>query len=105
MTAYRPGWCSCNSSHHPATMTIERPPEIGGGGGRTAQGFGGLPKLDRRQFLVGAAGGAILLRLPPEVAGAPSRALGERGSGGGGGVLVPHNTPGLVNNRRFEGTR
>ena len=86
-------------------MTIERPPEIGGGGGRTAQGFGGLPELDRRQFLVGAAGGAILLRLPPEVAGVPSRALRELRSAVRGRVLVPHDSTRLVYNRRFEGAR
>ena len=43
-----------------------------------------MAELDRRQFLVGTAGGAILLRLPPEASGVSKRALRELQVGGEG---------------------
>jgi FAD/FMN-containing dehydrogenase len=64
-----------------------------------------VAQLDRRQFLVGSAGGAILLRLPPEASGVSKRALRELRSAVRGRVLVPHDSARLVYNRRFEGLR
>jgi FAD/FMN-containing dehydrogenase len=64
-----------------------------------------MSELDRRQFLVGTAGGAILLRLPPEAAGVSGRALRELRSAVRGRVLVPRNSTRIVYNRRFEGIR
>jgi len=64
-----------------------------------------MAELDRRQFLVGAAGGAILLRLPPEAAGVSARALRELRSAVRGRVLVPRDSSRIVYNRRFEGAR
>jgi FAD/FMN-containing dehydrogenase len=64
-----------------------------------------MSELDRRQFLVGTAGGAILLRLPPEAAGVSGRALRELRSAVRGRVFVPRNSTRIVYNRRFEGTR
>jgi FAD/FMN-containing dehydrogenase len=64
-----------------------------------------MPGLDRRQFLVGTAGGAILLRLPAEPAGLSRRALHELRSAVRGRVLVPHDSTRIVYNRRFEGKR
>src|SRR5215210_1803241 len=64
-----------------------------------------MAQLDRRQFLVGTAGGAILLRLPPESAGVSRRALrGLRAAGPGAGV-TPRGSTRTVYNRRFEGIR
>jgi hypothetical protein len=60
-----------------------------------------VAQLDRRQFLVGSAGGAILLRLPPEASGVSKRALRELRSAVRGRVLVPHDSARLVYNRRF----
>jgi FAD/FMN-containing dehydrogenase len=62
-------------------------------------------ELDRRQFLVGTAGGAILLRLPPEAAGVSATALRQLRSAVRGRVLVPRNSVRIVYNRRFEGIR
>ncbi len=62
-------------------------------------------ELDRRQFLVGTAGGAILLRLPPEAAGVSGRALRQLRSAVRGRVLVPRDSIRIVYNRRFEGVR
>ena len=64
-----------------------------------------MAELDRRQFLVGSAGGAILLRLPPEASGVSKRALRELRAAVRGRVLVPHNSARIVYNRRFEGLR
>src|SRR5215210_8772010 len=64
-----------------------------------------MAQLDRRQFLVGTAGGAILLRLPPEAAGVSKRELRELRSAVRGKVLVPHDSTRIVYNRRFEGLR
>jgi FAD/FMN-containing dehydrogenase len=64
-----------------------------------------MPGLDRRQFLVGTAGGAILLRLPAEPAGVSRQALRELRSAVRGRVLVPHDSARIVYNRRFEGRR
>ncbi len=64
-----------------------------------------MAELDRRQFLVGTAGGAILLRLPPEAAGISKRALRELRSAVRGRVLVPRDSSRIVYNRRFEGAR
>ncbi len=64
-----------------------------------------MAELDRRQFLVGTAGGAILLRLPPEAAGVSKRALRELRSAVRGRVLVPRDSTRIVYNRRFEGLR
>ncbi|HEX5896926.1 MAG TPA: FAD-binding oxidoreductase [Thermoleophilaceae bacterium] len=64
-----------------------------------------MAELDRRQFLVGAAGGAVLLRLPPEPAALSGRALRELRSAVRGRVLVPRDSTRIVYNRRFEGTR
>jgi FAD/FMN-containing dehydrogenase len=64
-----------------------------------------MAELDRRQFLVGTAGGAILLRLPPEAAGISKRALRELRSAVRGRVLVPRDSSRIVYNRRFEGGR
>jgi hypothetical protein len=61
--------------------------------------------LDRRQFLVGTAGGAILLRLPAEPAGISKRALRELRAAVKGRVLVPRGSASLVYNTRFEGRR
>ena len=62
-------------------------------------------ELDRRQFLVGTAGGAILLRLPPEAAGVSGQALRQLRSAVRGRVLVPRDSIRIVYNRRFEGAR
>ena len=51
-----------------------------------------MAELDRRQFLVGTAGGAILLRLPPEASGVSKRALRELRSAVRGRVLVPRDS-------------
>ena len=64
-----------------------------------------MAELDRRQFLVGTAGGAILLRLPPEASGVSKRALRELKAAVRGRVLVPHDSTRIVYNRRFEGLR
>jgi FAD/FMN-containing dehydrogenase len=64
-----------------------------------------MAELDRRQFLVGTAGGAILLRLPPEASGVSKRAMRELRSAVRGRVLVPHDSARIVYNRRFEGVR
>jgi FAD/FMN-containing dehydrogenase len=64
-----------------------------------------MPGLDRRQFLVGTAGGAILLRLPAEPADVSTRALRELRSAVRGRVLVPHDSSRIVYNRRVEGAR
>jgi len=64
-----------------------------------------MSELDRRQFLVGTAGGAILLRLPPEAAGVSGRALRQLRSAVRGRVLVPRDSTRIVYNRRFEGIR
>ena len=64
-----------------------------------------MAELDRRQFLVGTAGGAILLRLPPEASGVSKRALRELRSAVRGRVLVPRDSTRIVYNRRFEGLR
>jgi FAD/FMN-containing dehydrogenase len=64
-----------------------------------------MPELDRREFLVGTAGGAILLRLPPEASGVSKRALRELRSAVRGRVLVPRDSARIVYNRRFEGLR
>ena len=64
-----------------------------------------MAQLDRRQFLVGSAGGAILLRLPPEASGVSKRALRELRAAVRGRVLVPRDSAQLVYNRRFEGLR
>ncbi|HEX6583285.1 MAG TPA: FAD-binding oxidoreductase [Thermoleophilaceae bacterium] len=64
-----------------------------------------MPELDRRQFLVGTAGGAILLRLPTEASGISKRALRELRSAVRGRVLVPRDSTRIVYNRRFEGLR
>jgi FAD/FMN-containing dehydrogenase len=64
-----------------------------------------MPGLDRRQFLVGTAGGAILLRLPAEPAGVSRQALRQLRSAVRGRVLVPHDSSRIVYNRRFEGRR
>jgi FAD/FMN-containing dehydrogenase len=64
-----------------------------------------VDQLDRRQFLVGTAGGAILLRLPPEASGVSKRALRELRAAVRGRVLVPRDSARLVYNRRFEGLR
>src|SRR5215213_2221498 len=64
-----------------------------------------MAELDRRQFLVGTAGGAILLRLPAESSGISKRALRELRSVMRGRVLVPRDSTRIVYNRRFEGLR
>ena len=64
-----------------------------------------MAELDRRQFLVGTAGGAILLRLPAEPAGLSRRALRELRSSVSGRVLVPRDSERLVYNTRYEGRR
>jgi FAD/FMN-containing dehydrogenase len=64
-----------------------------------------MAELDRRQFLVGTAGGAILLRLPPESSGVSKRALRELRADVSGRVLVPRDSARIVYNRRFEGRR
>jgi FAD/FMN-containing dehydrogenase len=64
-----------------------------------------MAELDRRQFLVGTAGGAILLRLPPEASGVSKRALRELRSAVRGRVLEPRDSTRIVYNRRFEGLR
>src|SRR5215208_2784980 len=64
-----------------------------------------MAELDRRQFLVGTAGGAILLRLPAESSGISKRALRELRSAMRGRVLVPRDSTRIVYNRRFEGLR
>jgi len=64
-----------------------------------------MAEVDRRQFLIGTAGGAILLRLPPETAGVSRRALRELRSAVTGRVFVPRDSSRIVYNRRFEGRR
>ena len=61
--------------------------------------------IDRRQFLVGTAGGAILLRLPPEPAALRRPALRELRRAVRGRVLVPPGSARLVYNTRFDGRR
>jgi FAD/FMN-containing dehydrogenase len=64
-----------------------------------------MAELDRRQFLVGTAGGALLLRLPPEAAGISKRALRALRADVRGRVLVPRDSSRIVYNRRFERIR
>ena len=61
--------------------------------------------LDRRQFLVGTAGGALLLGAPAEPSRLPRRALRELRSAVRGRVSVPSGSAALVYNTRFEGRR
>ena len=64
-----------------------------------------MAAVDRRQFLVGSAGGAILLRLPAAPAGFSRRALRELRAAVRGRVLVPRGSASLVYNTRFDGRR
>jgi FAD/FMN-containing dehydrogenase len=64
-----------------------------------------MPDADRRQFLVGTASGAILLRLPAEPAGFSKRALRELRAAVRGRVVVPRDSSRLVYNTRFDGRR
>jgi FAD/FMN-containing dehydrogenase len=64
-----------------------------------------MAAIDRRQFLVGGAGGAILLRLPAEPAGFSRHALRELRTAVRGRVLVPRGSAALVYNTRFDGRR
>jgi len=64
-----------------------------------------MGSLDRRQFLVGTAGGAVLLRLPAEPAALSKRALRELRAAVKGRVAVPRGSASLVYNTRFEGRR
>lgn len=64
-----------------------------------------MDALDRRHFLVGAAGGALLLGAPAEPARLPRRALRELRSAVRGRVVVPRGSAALVYNTRFEGRR
>src|ERR671913_2569611 len=64
-----------------------------------------MEPLARRHFLVGAAGGAILLRLPAEPSGFSKRALRELRADVRGRVVVPRDSSRLVYNTRFDGRR
>jgi hypothetical protein len=77
-----------------------------------------MAELDRRQFLVGSAGGAFcastgrwpvrsdaLLRLPAEPAGLTRPALRQLRAAVKGRVLVPQGSAALVYNTRFDGRR
>lgn len=64
-----------------------------------------MGSLDRRQFLVGTAGGAVLLRLPAEPAALSKRALRELRAAVRGRVVVPRGSASLVYNTRFDGRR
>jgi len=77
-----------------------------------------MGQVDRRQFLVGTAGGAFwastgrcpvrsdaLLRLPVEPAAVSRRALRQLRAAVRGRVLVPHGSAALVYNTRFDGRR
>src|SRR5918994_5281412 len=72
----------------------------GGSGGN-----GGRNPPARRHFLVGAAGGAILLRLPAEPSGFSQRALRELRADVRGRVVVPRDSSRVVYNTRFDGRR
>jgi FAD/FMN-containing dehydrogenase len=64
-----------------------------------------MGSLDRRRFLVGAAGGALMLGAPAESAGLPRRALRELRAAVRGRVVVPGGSAALVYNTRFDGRR
>jgi FAD/FMN-containing dehydrogenase len=65
-----------------------------------------MASLDRRQFLVGAAGGAIVLGGPAAQPAAVSRrALRELRAAVKGRVTVPGGSAALVYNTRFDGRR
>ena len=64
-----------------------------------------MGSVDRRQFLVGSAGAAVLLPLPAEPAALSKRALRELRAAVRGRVVVPRNSARIVYNRRFEGRR
>jgi FAD/FMN-containing dehydrogenase len=64
-----------------------------------------MGSLDRRRFLLGAAGGAVMLRAPAEPARLPRRALRELRAAVRGWVVVPHGSAALVYNTRFGGRR
>jgi FAD/FMN-containing dehydrogenase len=61
--------------------------------------------LDRRDFLIGTAGGALLLGSPVESARVSSRAIRELRAAVSGRVLVPRGSAALVYNTRFDGRR
>ncbi len=64
-----------------------------------------MGSVDRRQFLVGSAGAAVLLPLPAEPAALSRRAMRELRAAVRGRVVVPRNSARIVYNRRFEGRR
>ena len=64
-----------------------------------------MAAVDRRDFCVGAAGGALLLWEPGACAAVSRRALRELRSAVRGRVLVPRGSAALVYNRRFERRR
>ncbi|MEA2364517.1 MAG: hypothetical protein QOI32_29 [Thermoleophilaceae bacterium] len=61
--------------------------------------------LDRRDFLVGTAGGALWLSAPAESSGVSKRALRALRADVSGRVLVPRGSAALVYNTRFDGRR
>jgi len=64
-----------------------------------------MAPLDRRQFLLGTAGGAVMLGTGAEPAALSRRALRELRAAVRGRVTVPARSASLVYNRRFEGRR
>jgi FAD/FMN-containing dehydrogenase len=64
-----------------------------------------MAALDRRRFLLGTAGGAVMLGTGAEPAALSRRALRELRAAVGGRVTEPRGSAALVYNRRFEGRR
>ena len=64
-----------------------------------------MAAVDRRDFFVGTAGGALLLWEPAACAAVSRRAIRELRSAVRGRVLVPRGSAALVYNRRFERRR
>ena len=64
-----------------------------------------MTSLDRREFLLGTAGGVVAGRLPAESAGPSRRALRELRAAVRGPVAVPRGSAALVYNTRFDGRR
>src|SRR5215212_2828807 len=64
-----------------------------------------MGSLDRRQFLIGTAGGALWFGPSLQAAAVSRRALRELRADVRGRVFVPHGSASLVYNTRFDGRR
>jgi FAD/FMN-containing dehydrogenase len=64
-----------------------------------------VTSLDRREFLLGAAGGVVAGRVPADSAGLSRRSLRELRAAVRGPVAVPRGSAALVYNTRFDGRR